>query len=502
MDKVKEHLDKIIAALIILACVVAVAARLLSGSGQAANSTAVEQAISSVDRAIKENRATAQTFPDWVSFMARKMGETERPVSETRVAWAFYPTPPDDGIVVIDPGILVAEVKGALSPCSITLVNTWVGKAQVKVSFGAEDKLWRARALQVWRKSAAEKDWPAEPLLTIKLTVEGGKTLPPGVTALGDGAFDFFVEDIKAREPYEYRVRAAASFPKVEYEFVVDAKKYKFTGVDGAKPLETPGSLGALLLGGEIYATEYSAPVAVELPGNVQVKLGVIVKDETGEQASIGFQQWMASEKGWVKSLPHFFTKGQDLKCQDTVRLKAGAKKVIFDPQLQLIDIKEEVREVEYTVDIPYWDPKDKVMKTRQEKRKRPALPVKIAVVKDKISGKTGELEQGGDWWPKGLTVPPEVIERPAPDKKEKPPAGGPAKAPVPEKGPPTVAPPTATPPTPPPGEEPGVYEIRGMKIDLKKPMPPDASPELRQAYEDARKLFEEKQKLVEPGLR
>jgi hypothetical protein len=509
MDKVKEHLDKIIAGLIILACVVAVAARLLPGSGRAVNSAVVEQAISNVDKAILENRATPQTFPDWVDFMAKEMTDTEPPVSETRVAWAFYPQPPFEGIII--ERLEVVEIPGVVGKCSIALAGgPWVGKALVKFSFGAEDKLWTTRALQVWRKSAADKDWPAEPLLTIKARSDAASksTLPPGVVALDGRAFELPVEDLKPREPYEYRVRTAAVFPPPEQVIILDGKKYKVVGRIGA----TRALALDALLGGEAWASEFSEVLKLELPGDVQIRFNSTFTDlESGKEfANFEVRRYKPNaaeaKEGWITRLAQRVDLNQDIKVTRVrITVPAGVKpKVEFmdmDAEATLVKLGLEPITTKVRITKQVKDPATGELKTVIEEVDGPVKNVPVATIKDKRTGQVSKLLKtmdGGDWHPKGLTVPPAVIERPVPDKKEKPPAGGPAKTPAPEVILPKVELPAV--PAPPPGNEPGVYEIRGLKVDIKKPVPPDASPELRQAYEEARKKFEEEQRIKEAG--
>jgi len=175
------------------------------------------------------------------------------------------PPPPTEGVLALP----TMEVKGV-----------YLGKAELAALFSSLDKNWSVKLLQVWRRKAAEKKWPTAPLFTLRLEGRKVTVTPTGGAAGTEQGLAITEIKLPPREAYEYRARAAASFPeKMKLAKDLDVK-------DAPKEL-------AGLLGGPGYVTRFTAPVKIETPGEVQIQFSGELLLGRKRYGNFGFKKWL-----------------------------------------------------------------------------------------------------------------------------------------------------------------------------------------------------------------
>jgi len=257
-----------------------------------------------------------------------------------------------------------------------------------------------------------------------------------------------------------------------------------------------------VLLGAGPFVTRFSDPVKVELPGDVQIRLAMMEQDEEGRyvRAAFTMRRWVQSLDKWVEKGMQRVDIGKDISGEAVERIDGKAVKFPMDADATLVELKVEMRKpAPVTRMVPKRDPKTgkpvQPMEMVPEEWVGPARRVQLAVVKDKRTGDKHELIAGPDeWWPEGLQIAPKQMEKDEPRPALPRPAVPAPAAPRPVLRP--AAPePAPMPPAPAPPVDHGAGQLpppapegAAVGVDLSKPLPPDATDAMREAYERAKK--------------
>jgi hypothetical protein len=507
MQKFKDHLDKIIAVLIIAGCLGAMAWRLVPGGEQAVSTDSVDGAIRNVEKALRDPKPTTTIKREELSILAVHMDRAERTLPPERVDWVFLPRPP----FVKDYEITVAPVyTAALTPPEISPGGVWVGKGVVSVKFGKKDEHFHSRALLVWRKPVSEAQWPAEPLMVIKAGKDGAASLPASVSATTDG-YEIRIEDQLPRIPYELRVSTVAVFPTLvdkdqEKKLILPDSRLDFQALGGElkdkvqKLLVGDAPAVALLEGGP-FVTRTSEAVKVELPSDVQICLNGMFTDDEGNyvQGSFAMRRWIPAREKWVDTTERV-NKGGDIKGEKKERVGKELVPYLIDAKAKLINLELKSVEIEKEVEEYQKDPKTGEMKLVKVKKKVSSSPQRIATIRDMYTGNLHQLiGKPDEWWPKDLQIAPKsaeprptgpvvappkdepktVVPTPTPTPTPTPnptPAGpvpGPGTTPPVGTGPGTTPPGTGPGTTPPVGTGPGTTPPGTGPGTIPKPPPP-----------------------------
>jgi hypothetical protein len=539
VEKLKEHLDKIVGSALIILALALIAKTFLGGDHQGIDNDLLETKKNQVKNARHGLDDGSKSVPGYGARLAAQMSRAEAPVGGKLSAWAFYAipefregkkpvrewtvcvqrfppnfgggyrvcvgefeTPNEDAAKktkadLVAKGYAKSEVvhktnidappeSGYVATPTVNVKGIYVGKTNLAALFSDRDRNCTVRVIQVWRRKAAQDKWPEEPQFVLKVKADGKAELLSGNGARGSGSgLDISETELQAREEYEYRARTAGSFAK---------------GIQVEEGLKRDKALDAVL-GGEAYVSGYSAPVKVATPGQVQIQFAGKMEFDGRVYGNFNFKLYTAS--GAVMRKTDKILLGKRIKHSFKTRIEGKPKLVLIDAEANVVKISYEMRPT--TVKVPEFkkDPETGVLVQVMVTKPGPPRRVEVAEIEDVRTGKRHKLDKPGfgeqdlGWWPKGVAG--QAAPAPTPGVTPKDPGTTvrrePVVRPTPRPTPTPVVRPRPEPrprPRPEPRPEPDRSEDNPYVSEDGSPRDPGAAPDYKIGDPASEKRYEQ----------